>query len=84
MAKFVIRALQGNATSFNLSSKKLDHVPKSVSRLKHLSTLLLNNNFITTLPEEFLSLQHVSLASELVGKLTTCHTFPRFHDTSLR
>ena len=60
MAKLVIRALQGNATSLNLSSKRISEVPTSVSKLKNVNVLLLNNNLITTLPVELLSLQHVS------------------------
>lgn len=56
----VIGALKANSKSFNLSSKKIKHVPKSVSKLTNLSKLQLSNNWLTTLPVELQSLQHVS------------------------
>ncbi|KAG7500627.1 leucine-rich repeat-containing protein 69 [Solea senegalensis] len=56
----VVRALYGNSPSLNLSSKKIREVPKCVSRLTKLSVLLLNNNCITSLPAELLSLQHLT------------------------
>uniref|UniRef100_A0A3Q3M7R8 Leucine rich repeat containing 69 n=1 Tax=Mastacembelus armatus TaxID=205130 RepID=A0A3Q3M7R8_9TELE len=61
MAESVVRALYGKSSSLNLSSKKVKDVPKCVSRLTNLSVLLLNNNSISSLPAELLSLQHVSL-----------------------
>lgn len=60
MAEEVVRALYGGSTSLNLSSKKVREVPQCVSRLSNLSVLLLNNNCITALPVELLSLQQVS------------------------
>lgn len=63
MAKSVVRALFAQATSLNLSAKKLKEVPLCISALKSLSVLHLNNNFLTALPAELLSLQHVSLFS---------------------
>lgn len=60
MAKLLVRVLHGKATSLNLSSKKIDEVARCVGRLTNISVLLLNNNFISTLPAEMLSLQHVS------------------------
>ncbi|CAB1320301.1 unnamed protein product [Coregonus sp. 'balchen'] len=56
----VIRALKANSKSFNLSSKKMTDVPKSVARLTTISTLRLNNNSLTTLPVELRTLQRVS------------------------
>ncbi|XP_039676104.1 leucine-rich repeat-containing protein 69 isoform X2 [Perca fluviatilis] len=58
MTESVVRALYGQAASLNLSSKKIKAVPKCVSRLPNLSVLLLNNNSISALPAELLSLQH--------------------------
>ncbi|KAM9340447.1 uncharacterized protein lrrc69 [Symphorus nematophorus] len=57
MAKSVVRVLYGKGTSLNLASKKINEVPRCVSRLTKLSVLLLNNNSITTLPAELLSLR---------------------------
>lgn len=59
MAEAVIRLMYGR-TSLNLTSRKLSEVPERVSRLTELSVLLLNNNFISSLPAELLCLQHVS------------------------
>ncbi|XP_026202870.1 leucine-rich repeat-containing protein 69 [Anabas testudineus] len=59
MAEAVVRALYGGSTSLNLSSKKVREVPQCVSRLSNLSVLLLNNNCITALPVELLSLQQL-------------------------
>lgn len=61
MAESVVRALYGKGTSLNLTSKKIKEVPQCVSRLTNLSVLLLNNNSITALPCELLSLKQVSL-----------------------
>ncbi|XP_035848714.1 leucine-rich repeat-containing protein 69 isoform X1 [Sander lucioperca] len=60
MTESVVRALYGQAASLNLSSKKINAVPKCVSRLPNLSVLLLNNNSISALPAELLSLQHLA------------------------
>lgn len=61
MAESVIRALYGKRTSLNLTSQKIKEVPQCVYRLTNLSVLLLNNNSITALPRQLLSLTHVSL-----------------------
>ncbi|XP_028255895.1 leucine-rich repeat-containing protein 69 [Parambassis ranga] len=55
-----VRTLCGGATSLNLSSKKINNVPKRVSGLTKLSVLLLNNNSITGLPADLLSLRRLS------------------------
>uniref|UniRef100_A0A3P8T0U7 Leucine-rich repeat protein SHOC-2 n=1 Tax=Amphiprion percula TaxID=161767 RepID=A0A3P8T0U7_AMPPE len=55
--KSVVRALCGGGTSLNLSSQRIKDVPKCVSRLTKLSVLLLNNNSISRLPAELLSLR---------------------------
>lgn len=79
--KWVVRALCAGATSLNLNSIHIKQIPKCVSRLTNLSVLLLNNNSITGLPAELLSLHQVSLLSSFVcaqlllfaGKLPRCH-----------
>ncbi|XP_035762435.1 LOW QUALITY PROTEIN: leucine-rich repeat-containing protein 69 [Neolamprologus brichardi] len=58
--KWVIRVLYAGATSLNLSSTHIKKVPKCVSRLTNLSVLLLNNNSITGLPTELLSLHQLA------------------------
>lgn len=64
--KWVIRVLYAGAASLNLSSTHIKEVPKCVSRLTNLSVLLLNNNSITGLPTELLSLHQVSLLASFV------------------
>uniref|UniRef100_A0A8C7GUJ3 Leucine-rich repeat-containing protein 69 n=1 Tax=Oncorhynchus kisutch TaxID=8019 RepID=A0A8C7GUJ3_ONCKI len=56
----VIRALKANSKSFNLSSKKMTEVPKSVSRLTNILTLHLNNNSLTSLPVELQTLRNLT------------------------
>ncbi|XP_070968703.1 leucine-rich repeat-containing protein 69 [Oncorhynchus clarkii lewisi] len=56
----VIRALKANSKSFNLSSKKMTEVPKSVARLTHILTLYLNNNSLTSLPVELQTLRNLT------------------------
>lgn len=75
--KWVIRVLYARTTSLNLSSTHIKEVPKCVSRLTNLSVLLLNNNSITGLPTELLSLHQVSLlasfvCSQLIYLLENC------------
>ncbi|XP_067112357.1 leucine-rich repeat-containing protein 69 [Osmerus mordax] len=79
----VIGALKANSKSFNLSSKKLKHVPKSVSKLTNLAKLQLSNNWLTTLPVELQSLQHLT---ELNLGNNTLEEIPSVvgHLTSLR
>ncbi|XP_071356693.1 leucine-rich repeat-containing protein 69 isoform X2 [Trachinotus anak] len=72
MAESVVRALYAKATSLNLSSKKIKDVPTSVSAIRNLSVLLLNNNAITALPAELLCLRQVSL--RFPGKHWKCLT----------
>ncbi|RXN00396.1 Leucine-rich repeat-containing protein 69 [Acipenser ruthenus] len=54
----VLRAIQGNAKTLNLNSKKLKRVPKAVGKLTSLSILQLQNNSIATLPCEVESLNN--------------------------
>lgn len=63
MEKSVARVLYGQGTSLNLTSRKIKAVPECVFRIKKLSVLQLNNNSISALPAELLSLRCVSLPS---------------------
>ncbi|KAK6491466.1 leucine-rich repeat-containing protein 69 [Huso huso] len=56
----VLRAIQGNAKTLNLNSKKLKRVPKAVGKLTSLSILQLQNNSIATLPCEVESLNNLT------------------------
>lgn len=60
MTESVLIALYRNATSLNLTCKKLKVVPTCVSTIANLSVLLLNNNSICALPAELRALRHVS------------------------
>lgn len=73
----VIRALKANSKSFNMSSKKMTEVPKSVARLTHILTLYLNNNSLTSLPVELQTLRNVSNVHpdrRLYQHLVSCST----------
>ncbi|XP_056439128.1 leucine-rich repeat-containing protein 69 isoform X2 [Gadus chalcogrammus] len=58
--KSVIRAIRGNAKSFDLSGKAITSVPTSVSEIQNLCVLRLQNNLIRALPEDLTSLYNVS------------------------
>lgn len=61
MAESVVRVLSGKGTSLTLTSRGMKELPVGVSALTNLSALLLNNNSISSLPCELLSLRQVSL-----------------------
>ncbi|XP_056439129.1 leucine-rich repeat-containing protein 69 isoform X3 [Gadus chalcogrammus] len=58
--KSVIRAIRGNAKSFDLSGKAITSVPTSVSEIQNLCVLRLQNNLIRALPEDLTSLYNLT------------------------
>ena len=55
----LVRALKSKPKSLNLSSKKLDKVPKAIGKLDCVIHLQLKNNRLKTLPHELSYLDQV-------------------------
>uniref|UniRef100_A0AAY5EJI6 Leucine rich repeat containing 69 n=1 Tax=Electrophorus electricus TaxID=8005 RepID=A0AAY5EJI6_ELEEL len=58
--ELIVRALKANAKKINLSSRNIDTLPKSFSRLTWVLALQLNNNSLASLPPELQSLRQLA------------------------
>ncbi|XP_063040815.1 leucine-rich repeat-containing protein 69 [Engraulis encrasicolus] len=56
----IMGALRANARSFSLSAKKIEELPRCVTRLICISSLHLNNNLLFDLPIELQALQQLA------------------------
>lgn len=57
----LLRALQGQAKSVNLSCKKLRKIPKIIGQIKTIAQADLKGNSLESLPDEFGSLAQVKI-----------------------
>uniref|UniRef100_A0A4W4F338 Leucine-rich repeat protein SHOC-2 n=1 Tax=Electrophorus electricus TaxID=8005 RepID=A0A4W4F338_ELEEL len=69
--ELIVRALKANAKKINLSSRNIDTLPKSFSRLTWVLALQLNNNSLASLPPELqlCNLEIISLSDNQLKEI---------------